>query len=196
MQAQSVMGIAYNSIQKQSCVHSFCCSHLDEVLTPFTGSPILETRLLAKFTMGYLLSVLTFDQRKYLILKPDEIAYMLHTTKSAAQSESYDADGYSLSELLHSLINSTNIQENIPLLLSASVMDVLEACLSVTDIKTQEASLYLSWTLMLCSTSKHLFSCSTFIYRVITSMVPDKKLHDLHKAVLFSLHHERDEGEG
>ena len=136
--------------------------------------------------MGYLLPILTDEQRKYLCLEPDELSYLLCTTKSAAQSEDYSADGYSVMELLYNLINITDIEENIPLLADGSLLDVVEACLPVSETKAQEALLNWTWSL---STSKQQLSCSTSLHRVIASMAPKRDIHDLHKAVLFSLQH-------
>lgn len=186
------MGIAYNAIQNKSCVNSFCCTHLDEVLIPFTDSPVLETRLLAKFVMGYLLPVLTETQKKTLVLKPDEISYLLSTVMGATLSEDYTANGYSAVELLRSLHNVVSVQKNILLLVSAGILDVLEVCLCVPKRAVQEASLNLSWSLILSSASKQLFSSSASIRRVILSMLPDEKLHHLHKAICFGLQQESD----
>ena len=197
-QVHSILAILYNCVQKVGCLPTILSTvNIEDTLTAFTLSPNFDTKMLSKFILSFLLPVLTNQHQELLVLKHDEVKFLLDSLSNASQSPDLEAGGYSASELLQVLLNFSKCQENHTALINAKVYEIIESYLKSYDSNCQKFSLqivwnFLSFNVQVCDREKDIrlsSSCDT-----IRNMAVDVQIQSLHQSILFLLENREDAG--
>lgn len=124
----SLLTILYNCVQKAECLNLFVKTrHLTDPLASIALSPNLEIRLLSKFILGFLKLNMDLEvQRKVLKIQPDEAMYILTSLHNIFNLSNADESSYSAEELLLSILNLSDLEENFHIFYNVSLLSIFD----------------------------------------------------------------------
>ena len=141
-------------MQKAECLNLFVkAKHLANPLVSIALSPDLEIRLLSKFILGFLKLNMDLEvQHKVLKFQPDEATYILTSLHNIFNLSNADESSYSAEELLLSILNLSELEENFCIFYNVSLLSIFDFLLS--NGKHESLVLQIIWNLLAVADSQ------------------------------------------
>lgn len=183
----SLLTIMYNCVQKKECLYFFMsASHLATSLATFASSSGFEIRLLCKFILGFLkLNLDTELQQNILKIQADEALYFLTSLTSTDE-------GYSAEELLQSILNLSELEENFVTCSSLPMLKIFDCFLGRKDCMLHGLVLQIIWNILIMGNSQDSKICGALKdgLPAIETMTVSSDIETIHKCVSALIDHQ------